>query len=58
MQGIDTSVIYHLVRVQSVIKLYVIYNMLDVSFVLFFLFAFSNKVQSCENLFLCYVRKV
>jgi len=57
MQGIDTSVIYHLVRVQSVIKLYVIYNMLDVSFVLF-LFAFSNKVQSCENLFLCYVRKV
>lgn len=34
MQYIDTSVIYHVVRVQSVIKLYVIYNMLDVSTVL------------------------
>ena len=30
MQSIDTSVIYHVVRVQSVIKLYVVYNMLDV----------------------------
>ena len=29
-QYIDTSVIYHVVRVQSVIKLYVVYNMLDV----------------------------
>ncbi|XP_066922465.1 transmembrane anterior posterior transformation protein 1 homolog [Clytia hemisphaerica] len=31
MQSIDTSVIYHVVRVQSVIKLYVVYNMLDMA---------------------------
>lgn len=31
MQYIDTSVIYHVVRVQSVIKLYVVYNMLDMA---------------------------
>jgi len=30
-QNIDTSVIYHVVRVQSVIKLYVVYNMLDIA---------------------------
>lgn len=28
---IDTSMMYHLVRGQAVIKLYVFYNMLDVS---------------------------
>ena len=27
---VDTSAVYHIVRGQSVIKLYVIYNMLDV----------------------------
>ena len=31
IQNIDTSVVYHVVRVQSVVKLYVVYNMLDVS---------------------------
>lgn len=31
MQYIDTSVIYHVVRIQSVIKLYVVYNMLDMA---------------------------
>ena len=31
VQNIDTSVIYHVVRVQSVIKLYVVYNMLDIA---------------------------
>ena len=30
MGYVDTSQVYHLVRGQSVIKLYVIYNMLDV----------------------------
>jgi hypothetical protein len=30
VQHIDTSVIYHLVRGQSILKLYVIFNMLDV----------------------------
>ena len=32
MMQVDTSVLYHIVRGQSVIKLYVVYNMLDVSF--------------------------
>ena len=31
MMQVDTSVLYHIVRGQSVIKLYVVYNMLDVS---------------------------
>jgi len=31
IQNINTSVIYHLVRVQSVIKLYVVYNMLEIA---------------------------
>ena len=35
VQNIDTSVIYHVVRVQSVIKLYVVYNMLDIADKLF-----------------------
>ena len=30
MMNIDTSALYHIVRAQSVIKLYVIYNMLEV----------------------------
>ena len=36
MGYIDTSALYHIIRAQSVIKLYVIYNMLEVSdFILF-----------------------
>uniref|UniRef100_A0A914X9M9 Protein TAPT1 homolog n=1 Tax=Plectus sambesii TaxID=2011161 RepID=A0A914X9M9_9BILA len=35
MQWIDTSVMYHLVRGQSVIKLYIFYNMLEVADKLF-----------------------
>ncbi len=31
MGYIDTSALYHVIRAQSVIKLYVIYNMLEVS---------------------------
>ena len=31
MSYIDTSFIYHLVRAQTLIKLYIIYNMLEVS---------------------------
>eukprot|EP00795_Rhopilema_esculentum_P012158 gene12158-2768_t len=31
MMQIDTSVLYHIVRGQSVIKLYVVYNMLDIA---------------------------
>ncbi|XP_047128950.1 transmembrane anterior posterior transformation protein 1 homolog isoform X1 [Hydra vulgaris] len=31
MVYVDTSVIYHVVRVQSIIKLYVVYNMLDMA---------------------------
>ena len=31
MTYIDTSALYHIIRAQSVIKLYVIYNMLEVS---------------------------
>jgi hypothetical protein len=31
MNSLDLSILYHIVRGQSVIKLYVIYNMLDVS---------------------------
>lgn len=30
MSFVDTSALYHMIRAQSVIKLYVIYNMLDV----------------------------
>ena len=30
MGYVDTSAVYHIVRAQSVIKLYVIYNMLEV----------------------------
>lgn len=30
MNFVDTSALYHMIRAQSVIKLYVIYNMLDV----------------------------
>ena len=40
VQNIDTSVIYHVVRVQSVIKLYVVYNMLDVSH------CYCNRLQT------------
>ena len=28
---IDTAVVYHLIRTQSIIKLYIFYNMLEVS---------------------------
>jgi hypothetical protein len=35
MQFIDTSTVYHLIRGQSVIKLYIFYNMLDVADKLF-----------------------
>jgi hypothetical protein len=31
MQAVDTSVLYHLVRGQGVIKLYIFYNMLEVA---------------------------
>jgi hypothetical protein len=30
MGYVDTSALYHIIRAQSVIKLYVIYNMLEV----------------------------
>lgn len=30
LQRVDTSIIYHMVRGQSILKLYVIYNMLDI----------------------------
>ena len=33
MSYVDTSAVYHIVRAQSVIKLYVIYNMLEVGFI-------------------------
>ena len=32
MYYIDTSALYHIIRAQSVIKLYVIYNMLEVHY--------------------------
>ncbi len=32
MSYIDTSVMYHLIKSQSVIKLYIFYNMLEVSY--------------------------
>lgn len=35
MQFVDTSMMYHLVRGQSVIKLYIFYNMLEVADKLF-----------------------
>lgn len=31
MQAVDTSMLYHLVRGQGVIKLYIFYNMLEVA---------------------------
>ena len=31
LTGIDTSKVYHMVRAQTLIKLYLIYNMLEVS---------------------------
>lgn len=31
MQFVDTSILYHLVRGQGIIKLYIFYNMLEVS---------------------------
>ena len=35
MQMVDTSILYHLVRGQGVIKLYIFYNMLEVAYKLF-----------------------
>ena len=37
MSFVDTSAIYHMIRAQSVIKLYVMYNMLDVSLYIVFM---------------------
>lgn len=35
MHYVDYSMMYHLIRGQSVIKLYIIYNMLEVQWVVF-----------------------
>lgn len=44
MNSLDLSILYHIVRGQSVIKLYVIYNMLDVSLI-------TSKSLSIKNNF-------
>jgi len=46
MQFADTSMMYHLVRGQGVIKLYIFYNMVDYfEFYIFFIF-FSLRSQT------------
>lgn len=47
MQFVDTSMMYHLVRGQGVIKLYIFYNMLEVADKLFSSF---GQVRKCTQL--------
>lgn len=41
MSYVDYAMMYHLIRGQSVIKLYIIYNMLEVHCVIFLIGQFS-----------------
>lgn len=56
MSYIDTSMMYHLIKSQSVIKLYIFYNMLEVRMLMF---ALSHAVLCRQTKeLLCYVHAV
>lgn len=51
MQFVDTSMLYHLVRGQGVIKLYIFYNMLEVADKLFSSFGQVRRGLEVDFLF-------
>ena len=56
MSYVDTSMLYHMIKSQSVIKLYLMYNMIEVADRLFSAFGKLLKTLSlsrCFDNFLC-----